>query len=234
MKNNMIRKIKLWWYRNFHRCYCTALNFSVTGATKNFDSQTTSITIRESGESILFERHKSHYDKGKNDIPHRNIGILSNELNKLVKVLDQRRNKEFPFKKDQRIKYRGFPAIIMNKPTLGKCIIKAAMGEKEVVLEELQEFEETIICSAIHYLDNDQHLHQPKNIEKGFVICGRRHHNCIITASIFNFKTSGINHVQGFLTNHDRFVNRKEAAKIAFEIKQIEKETTELHSEDLY
>jgi hypothetical protein len=37
---------------------------------------------------------------------------------------------------------------------------------------------EFIICSALYYNDGASHLHQPKNIDTGFVICGRRHHNC--------------------------------------------------------
>jgi hypothetical protein len=39
---------------------------------------------------------------------------------------------------------------------------------------------------------------------------------------------------QGFLTNTDRFVSRKEAAKIAFDYGQIKDETKRLYSEDLY
>jgi hypothetical protein len=39
---------------------------------------------------------------------------------------------------------------------------------------------------------------------------------------------------QGFLTNTDRFVNRQEAAQIAFESGQIKEETKRLFSEDLY
>lgn len=35
---------------------------------------------------------------------------------------------------------------------------------------------EYIICAANHYDDGKKHPHTPKNIEQGFVICGRRHH----------------------------------------------------------
>lgn len=42
---------------------------------------------------------------------------------------------------------------------------------------------EFIICAAIWYNDGKEHIHQPKNIKKGFVICGRSHHNCYATAS---------------------------------------------------
>jgi hypothetical protein len=38
-----------------------------------------------------------------------------------------------------------------------------------------------ILCSAIWINDNQVHKQQPENIEIGFVICGRRHHNCYQT-----------------------------------------------------
>jgi nucleoid-associated protein YejK len=50
-------------------------------------------------------------------------------------------------------------------------------------------------------------------------------------------------YVQGFLTNMNRFVDRKEGARIAFEAKQVNNrvswenvdwETRDLYSEDLY
>lgn len=43
----------------------------------------------------------------------------------------------------------------------------------------------TIICAAIWYDDKiTTHKHQPKNIKSGYVVAGRRHHNCIATRSI--------------------------------------------------
>jgi hypothetical protein len=39
---------------------------------------------------------------------------------------------------------------------------------------------------------------------------------------------------QGFLTNTDRFVEREEAAQIAFEAGQIKQHKIVLYSEDLY
>lgn len=76
---------------------------------------------------------------------------------------------------------------------------------------------EYIICSAIYIDDNKIHLHSPKNINTGFVICGRRHHNCYTTLCLINpdldYKAN--KNEQGFLTNEDRFVNRKEAFQIA-------------------
>jgi hypothetical protein len=96
---------------------------------------------------------------------------------------------------------------------------------------------EYIICSAIWFNDSKvDYLHQPKNVNEGFVICGRRHHNCFLTRGFIkgvelkDYKEI----VQGFLTNTDRFVDRKEAGKIAFDANQIKQQTERLFSEDLY
>lgn len=95
--------------------------------------------------------------------------------------------------------------------------------------------EEYILCSAIWYQDDESYVHQPKNIEYGFVVCGRRHHNIINTlGQKFLFKTQKNRSVQGFLTNTDRFVDRKEAAKIAYKYGQISAPKKELYSEDIY
>jgi len=87
---------------------------------------------------------------------------------------------------------------------------------------------EYILCSANYYDDGVKHEHSPNNIINGFVICGRRHHNCIGTfAQMVGFPYTAEGHklrqteVQGFLTNTNRFVNRKEALKIATEAKQL-------------
>lgn len=97
---------------------------------------------------------------------------------------------------------------------------------------------EYILCSAIYVDDNIQYEHQPKNISTGYVICGRRHHNCFTTLQMFkdlgSFDWDKKDVIQGFLTNKDRFVDRKEGAKIAFECNQIDKERKSLISEHLY
>lgn len=93
---------------------------------------------------------------------------------------------------------------------------------------------EYIICSAIWFKDGKKHEHQPKNIDTGFVVCGRRHHNCFITKSLLQeFSEAKKTADQGFLTSKDRFVDRKEAATIAFERGQSKKKNI-LFSEDLY
>jgi hypothetical protein len=91
-----------------------------------------------------------------------------------------------------------------------------------------------IICSAIHFDDGKVYVHQPKNIKSGFVICGRRHHNCFATYSIVKGAKLDALNKQGFLTDNDNFVDRNEAAKIAFENGQISKQKLTLFSEDLY
>jgi len=97
---------------------------------------------------------------------------------------------------------------------------------------------ERIICASIHIDDGQVYHNQPVNIESGFVICGRRHFNCL---DILRHRISDIDKTlfrgskgQGFLTNKNRHVDRKEAAKIAYRAMQINKMKRILMSEDLY
>lgn len=95
-----------------------------------------------------------------------------------------------------------------------------------------------IICAAIHFDDGKEHNYQPSGIKTGYVVCGRRHHNCFITVSLIrneDFKKSEYGKVtQGFLTSDNLFVERKRAGIIAYNSGQITKETDCLFSEDLY
>ncbi len=107
---------------------------------------------------------------------------------------------------------------------------------------------EHIICSAIWFKTGVAYLHQPANIPTGYVICGRRHHNCFAVkmAVMDETNTFGLvervdlackpEMVQGFLTNTDRFVDRKEAFLIAKSAGQLlrEKKNVTLFSEDIY
>ena len=102
---------------------------------------------------------------------------------------------------------------------------------------------EYVLCAAIHFNDYEEYEHQPRNIERGYVICGRRHHNIYATVMIINGKSmtaiekmteANGKAIQGFLTSKDRFLNREEAGKLAYEMKQITKITKCLFSEDLY
>ncbi len=96
---------------------------------------------------------------------------------------------------------------------------------------------ETILCAAIWVKDGKEYVHQPKNIYSGFVLSGWRHHNCItlmrliypLSSEKFNVET-----IQGFLTSGNRFVDRPEAATIAFAANQIDKIPIVFTSENLY
>lgn len=100
---------------------------------------------------------------------------------------------------------------------------------------------EYILCAAIWYKDFDTTQGTPKNIDKGLVICGRRHPDCIFIYWKLTGKSTGpSNSIQGFMTNLDRFVLRIEAVTIAQNSGQInwnkekQKLNKSLYSEDLY
>lgn len=101
--------------------------------------------------------------------------------------------------------------------------------------------EEFILCASLYYNIEGKWPHQPKNIENGFVVSGRRHHNCFQTLNIINPKFDRSLVVQGFLTSTDRFINRTEAFELAKkngqikEVKEFEDVVgNQLFSEDLY
>ena len=92
---------------------------------------------------------------------------------------------------------------------------------------------EFIICAAIWINDKTEHTQQPENIEIGFVVCGRRHHNCYQTIKdlkgdvneyfkSLNYKDEDYRDHQGFITSLDRYVNRKEGWIIAKANNQIQ------------
>jgi hypothetical protein len=106
--------------------------------------------------------------------------------------------------------------------------------------------QEYITCSAIWYKDLPNQTFLPKNIDKGIVVCGHRHCNCIdILKSLSNLRSVTIgpdsvgDYVQGFMTSHNRFVDRLEAMQIAILRAQVKEENLYnpligLFSEDLY
>lgn len=97
---------------------------------------------------------------------------------------------------------------------------------------------EYIICSAIWYKSQLwKPIYQVKNIDYGLVLCGRRHYNIIEIAKLLGGISTKDNTEQGFLTNTDRFVDRREAYDIAVSANQIinkYKTNNELYSEDIY
>lgn len=99
------------------------------------------------------------------------------------------------------------------------------------------EKKEYVLCAAIHFDNGKKYLHQPKNIDSGIVFCGHRHHNIFqqTMLSVAGRQEIGItNEDQGFLTNKNRFVSRKEGGEIAFASGQTSELIGRLHSEDLY
>ena len=94
---------------------------------------------------------------------------------------------------------------------------------------------EYVMCTANHYDDGRDHLYQPFNIDKGFVVCGWRHSSCMST--YMALAESGCsNCTQGFLTTKNRFLNREEATKLVKETGQVERDLvgSRLTSEDLW
>lgn len=111
---------------------------------------------------------------------------------------------------------------------------------------------EYILCASIRFDDGKKYEDQPKNIETGFVVCGRRHHNCYNSLQAIG-NTLGISDEvmvknlidragrdnQGFVINLDRHVDRREAYLIAKEAGQLlhnfhDQSNPILISEDLY
>lgn len=103
---------------------------------------------------------------------------------------------------------------------------------------------ETILCAAIWYkelplIKPEVLLNRgvsPYNVDRGIVFCGWRHANCLyqkVSVTGLRDAESGEN-IQGFLTNKNRFVDREEAAKIAWTAGQTTKELKTLFSEDIY
>ena len=96
---------------------------------------------------------------------------------------------------------------------------------------------ERILCAAIWYIDYERPAHRPINTPGGVVLCGHRHGHIMGQFIALTGKTmheAGEN-IQGFLTDKNRFINRKEAAKMWIEQgNKLEYSTEELFSEDLY
>lgn len=97
---------------------------------------------------------------------------------------------------------------------------------------------ETILCAAIWYKEvNPRATHRPINTPGGIVLCGYRHGDIISQvlplAGKRQFELG--EHIQGFLTNKNRFVDREEGAEIFISNGGILKYSkTKLYSEDLY
>lgn len=99
---------------------------------------------------------------------------------------------------------------------------------------------EKIVCAAIWYKEQPTAKILPKNISAGIVVGGLRHGYCISTFVALTGKRSVLpecgEYVQGFITSKDRFLDRREAMKLAKETGQVTSKQSfeELYSEDLY
>lgn len=91
--------------------------------------------------------------------------------------------------------------------------------------------QEYILCAAYHFKNGKKYEEQPVNIKSGFVSCGFRHGHAAIIGYEIDKECKTID---GFLTSKNRFVNRRQASKIAFKSRQIQVNLGILISEDLY
>jgi hypothetical protein len=96
---------------------------------------------------------------------------------------------------------------------------------------------EYIMCAANHHDDGKDHLFQPYNIDKGYVIGGWRH-PCI--GQVFMATHPDAKRwddcIQGFLTNKNRFLTREEGLELVKTNGQLKGNIQggELTSEDLW
>ncbi len=96
---------------------------------------------------------------------------------------------------------------------------------------------EYVMCAANYHDDGIDHIHQPFNINTGFVIGGWRHGN--VGASYMAANKDAKNWhdaIQGFLTTKNRFLTRAEALELVKSNGQLTKPLLggELTSEDLW
>jgi hypothetical protein len=125
--------------------------------------------------------------------------------------------------------------------------VKDLEDKIESLENKLMQEQEYIACSAIWYKELELKKpdvlkprgFSPYNVDKGIVFSGWRHGNCmyqmVAIYALRDFEAG--ESIQGFLTSKNRFVDRKEGAKIALACKQIKKlqfSKTDLYSEDIY
>jgi hypothetical protein len=109
---------------------------------------------------------------------------------------------------------------------------------------------ERILCAAI-YVDTGKRENDCQSYgypETGVVFSGLRHNDCFTPLRLWWHELDPYNRKiimrihehqhrgsrQGFLTTHGRFVDRKEAARIAYNTGQIHFQISSLTSEDIY
>lgn len=117
-----------------------------------------------------------------------------------------------------------------------------------IYVQQNNPIEEKVICAAIWYKDFPlikyetfpPGFQRPLNCDRGMVFCGYRHHNCMyqMIAITRKYTHEMGEHIQGFLTNKNRFVNRYEGLEIALKMNQVidldDVHGKQLYSENLY
>lgn len=115
-----------------------------------------------------------------------------------------------------------------------------------ILNKQSKDMKEYVLCAAIWYKDLpmqkpeilENRGFRPYNVDKGVVISGWRHGNCIYQISAItglrSVPAEAGESIQGFLTSRNRFVDRKEGGEIAFAAGQTTELKTTLYSEDLY
>lgn len=70
---------------------------------------------------------------------------------------------------------------------------------------------EKILCSAIWYKELPTPVYRPVNVDIGIVFCGLRHPHCLYQMVAMTGKRQAEvgQYIQGFLTDKNRFVNRR-------------------------
>ena len=99
--------------------------------------------------------------------------------------------------------------------------------------------DEKILCAAVWFQDIElkeniaAERRLPINCNKGLVFCGYRHYQCLynMVAVTGNYEVG--EHIQGFLTDRNRFVDRQEGGEIHRRNGHATK-LSDLFSEDLY
>lgn len=87
---------------------------------------------------------------------------------------------------------------------------------------------EQLICSAIKFrMINSEYFH---------IMCGKRHADIFETMFHLGIKYDKITHIQGFMTDNNRFIDRYEAYEIAKANGQLicEGDSRILYSEDVW
>jgi hypothetical protein len=130
--------------------------------------------------------------------------------------------------------WQPFPSIEITDESTTKGLSDEDRDDEILNNKEKPEY---VICAAIHFMDGIIHEHQPKNVSNGFVVSGRRHHNCFFIAHVCladSYSEVKGDAIQGFLTSKNIFLDRKDAGALAFKVGQIKTPTDCLFSEDLY